>query len=81
MLGFVEQEIRAQAGQFLKNNKRLIEGLEKSLRLLRPETAFQRGFSLTSKNGRIITSAKQLVEGDEILTQLKNGEVRSKVKK
>jgi exodeoxyribonuclease VII large subunit len=50
------------------------------LRTLGPESAFQRGFSITlDGQGRLVRSVEDLAPGDEIRTKLIDGEVRSTV--
>jgi len=50
------------------------------LRALGPESAFQRGFSITlDAQGRLIRSAHELKPGDELRTRFADGETRSRV--
>lgn len=42
-----------------------------------PEAALRRGFSLTRKNGKVVTSARDLSPGDQLKTQLREGTVDS----
>ena len=43
-----------------------------------PESAFERGFSITlDARGKIIRSTRDVAPGDEIRTKLKDGEIRS----
>lgn len=50
------------------------------LRALGPESAFQRGFSITmTKDGKILRSVEEVVESNELVTKLADGEVRSRV--
>ncbi len=50
------------------------------LRTLGPESAFQRGFSITyGPDGRILRSADEVKPGDPLRTRLAAGEVRSRV--
>ena len=52
------------------------------VRALGPESAFQRGFSITlGADGKIITSAASLKPGDELRTKFADGETLSTVKK
>lgn len=81
MLDFIQKEVSAHAFRILENEKMRSENLSNSVELLKPETAFRRGFSLTSKGGKILTSPEQLKEGEQISTQLKKGEIISIVKK
>jgi exodeoxyribonuclease VII large subunit len=58
-----------------------IKGKEESLRLLGPQSVLSRGFSYTlSAEGKVIRSAEDVREGDEILTHLERGVLRSVVK-
>ena len=50
------------------------------LRALGPESAFQRGFSITlDAQGRLVRSAHELKPGDELRTRFADGETRSRV--
>jgi exodeoxyribonuclease VII large subunit len=50
------------------------------LRALGPESAFQRGFSITlDAQGRLVKSAHELKPGDELRTRFADGETRSRV--
>jgi exodeoxyribonuclease VII large subunit len=43
-----------------------------------PESAFERGFSITlDARGKIIRSIKEVAPDDKIRTKLKDGEIRS----
>jgi exodeoxyribonuclease VII large subunit len=61
------------------NNKRL-EFISEKARLLDPANVLKRGFSISSINGKSITTADQLKEGDEIRTQFWKGYSLSTVK-
>jgi len=60
------------------NNVRL-KGLEGTLQLLKPENVLQRGYSITSVNGRILKNSGQAKGNDLIDTQLYEGTLRSRV--
>lgn len=49
------------------------------LELLSPERMFKRGFSITTKNGKLVTSKKGLTVGDELRTEFLDGSIISKV--
>jgi exodeoxyribonuclease VII large subunit len=58
----------------------LLGRLRGMLRTLGPETAFQRGFSITmSEDGKIVTSASALKSGELVRTKFADGEMKSKV--
>jgi exodeoxyribonuclease VII large subunit len=55
--------------------------VEATLSALSPEATLRRGFSITrSADGRVLTSASQVNKGDQIFTQLAEGEIESKVR-
>jgi len=60
-------------------NKTIISGLGKKLELLNPENILRRGYSITSVNGRILMSCKEVKQYDIIDTQLFEGRLRSTV--
>jgi exodeoxyribonuclease VII large subunit len=60
------------------NNVRL-KGLENTLQILMPENVLQRGYSITSVNGRILRSSDELNNDDLVDTRLYRGTFRSKV--
>lgn len=65
--------------QILKLNKNeLIKNIEK-LNILNPAAVLLRGYSSASKNGKIITSVKQLTIGDKISVEFKDGNVLAEV--
>ncbi|MGL4392834.1 MAG: exodeoxyribonuclease VII large subunit, partial [Fusobacteriaceae bacterium] len=47
---------------------------------LNPIRILSSGYSLTEKNGNIIKNTKNLNIGDEIITKLKNGRIKSTIK-
>jgi exodeoxyribonuclease VII large subunit len=86
--------IFSESGLLLKrNNQRLftattnimgvnslkISGLKNKLELLKPENILQRGYSITSINGKILKSTRQIKQYDVIYTQLFEGKLKSRV--
>ncbi|MEM1214960.1 MAG: exodeoxyribonuclease VII large subunit [Bacteroidota bacterium] len=65
--------------QRLRQAQQQLDTLEKQHLLLRLETSLNRGFSLTSKEGQIITTAKDLTSGDTISIRLAQGEAEATV--
>jgi exodeoxyribonuclease VII large subunit len=57
----------------------MLKNLVNTLQLLNPENVLQRGFSITSINGRIIKNSDQVGKDDQIDTQLFEGTLRSRV--
>ena len=67
----------ANAMHFKRERLMQLAGL---LRALGPESAFQRGFSITlDAHGRLVRSAHELKPGDELRTRFADGETRSRV--
>jgi exodeoxyribonuclease VII large subunit len=65
--------------QILMSNKtRLIMNIEK-LDILNPASVLLRGYSSTSRSGKIITSVKQLTIGDKIEVEFKDGSVSAEI--
>ncbi|RYD20138.1 MAG: exodeoxyribonuclease VII large subunit [Verrucomicrobiaceae bacterium] len=57
-----------------------LERLRSMLRALGPESAFQRGFSITlTEDGKLVTSATTLKSGDRLRTKFADGETKSTV--
>ncbi|RYD31385.1 MAG: exodeoxyribonuclease VII large subunit, partial [Verrucomicrobiaceae bacterium] len=57
-----------------------LERLRGMLRALGPESAFQRGFSITlTEDGKLVTSAAALKTGDRLRTKFADGEKTSTV--
>lgn len=80
LLNYIEQEIPKLVGQTFKKETQQIENLEKMVQLLSPETALQRGFSITMQNGKVLRSVKEVEIGAEMLTKLQDGELKSVAK-
>jgi exodeoxyribonuclease VII large subunit len=56
-----------------------VKSLEGTLQLLKPENVLQRGYSITSVNGKTIRDCSQVSEGDVIKTRFNDGAISSKV--
>lgn len=64
----------------LQGAVRQLDQAETFCAALHPEAALRRGFSLTLKNGKVLTSADALAPGDTLETRLREGVVLSVVK-
>lgn len=51
--------------------------IEEKVRLLHPENILKRGFSITRHNGKVVTNVADLKSGDELHTQVYEGELTS----
>ena len=74
------QLIRISKNQLEKEHKN-IEWLEKNKQLVDPITILKRGFSITLKEGKAVTNASCLNEGEKLETILFKGKVTTIVKK
>ena len=79
MLDFVETRLYDLAARRLSEAEKHLTHLEQTVRILSPEFALQRGFTITLKNGKPINSIKDINSGDEIETQFKDGKMKSVV--
>ena len=86
-IAVMRQQAEALTGRLQNHLRRLRERevgrlarVESALLALSPEATLKRGFSITrSADGRVLTSASLVQNGDRILTQLAEGEIESKV--
>lgn len=57
-----------------------VELLEQRLAACNPEAFYRKGYSLLTKDGKIVRSVSELAEGDRITTHLADGKIESVVK-
>ena len=79
-LDHIADTIRSATAQRVAMARLEIERLDSCVEILNPRNTLNRGYALIRKNGKFITSSDQLEPGDEIVTNLKSGTVRSIVK-
>lgn len=65
----------------LQREKHALSATEQFVQMTAPENILKRGYTLTLKNGKIITSARALNEKDRIETLFSDGKITSEVKK
>ena len=76
---------RMRSGLISETNKSLniknsfLDGIKNTLNILDPENVLQRGYTITSLNGRILKKSSLIVPDDLIDTQFSDGTVRSRV--
>jgi exodeoxyribonuclease VII large subunit len=76
----VQTRLENVVGYQLERVKQKLLSLQRSIALLGPEQTLQRGYSITRKpTGEILQRSEDVRPGDEILTRLAEGEVRSRV--
>jgi exodeoxyribonuclease VII large subunit len=76
----VQARLENAAKYQLERAKQRLVSLERSIALLGPEQTLRRGYSITRKtNGEILQRSEDVKPGEEILTRLAEGEVKSRV--
>lgn len=65
--------------QMLTIKNKELENLEEKIRLLHPHNVLKRGYSITRLNGKAVREASEAKDGDELITTLYHGEVKSRV--
>ncbi len=76
----MRRRIGRVTAETLERRAERLARLRELLRALGPESAFQRGFSITlGADGKIVRSAKDLKKGSVLTTKLADGEVTSEV--
>jgi exodeoxyribonuclease VII large subunit len=76
----VQTRLENVATYQLERAKQKLLSLQRSIALLGPEQTLQRGYSITRKPaGEILQRSEDVNPGDEILTRLAEGELRSRV--
>ena len=63
----------------LEHEKRQLDFYDRQIRALDPERLLKLGYSLTYRNGQIVTSAHELLAGDVLETHFAQGKIKSKV--
>jgi exodeoxyribonuclease VII large subunit len=65
----------------LQKMEQALQRQKSMLRALGPESAFDRGFSITmTKDGKLVRSVDAVEPGEALVTKLKDGELQSEVK-
>ena len=77
----IPQRLKTATERMLSQERLRLNFIEKSLSMAGPERILKMGFSITLHNGKAVTSASQLKNGDKIITRLAKGSVESIVEK
>ena len=80
-LNTIPQRLKTASERILSQEQMRLNFIEKSLSMAGPERILKMGFSITLHNGKAVTSATQLKNGDKIVTRLAKGSVESIVEK
>lgn len=68
------------AAHLMQRQQDVLSTLEDKVKLLHPDHILKRGFSITRLNGKAVVDAFTMKSGDELVTQVYQGEVKSVVK-
>ncbi|MCX7651165.1 MAG: exodeoxyribonuclease VII large subunit [Flavobacteriales bacterium] len=75
----LQKQLTKQLSLRFYNARQALDQLEKNVRLLSPEQVLRRGYSITLKGDRALTSADKARSGDRLVTLLYEGQIQSVV--
>lgn len=73
------KNIKQLTTSFLKLKKQQLNIYQKNIKLVSPDYVLGKGYSITTKNGKVVVNSQELSKGDEISTHFAQGSVNSKV--
>ena len=79
-LTYLFQSMKQAGEQRLSLEIMKLTSIEEKIHILSPQNTLKRGYSLTLKNGKAVTSINQVSEDDMITTMLSDGKIISNVK-
>lgn len=79
MLTASEKELKSYTQRLITDRKSTLAVMEKTLNILKPESVVNRGYTITSFNGKIITRKENLRPGDTIDTLFQDGVISSQI--
>ena len=77
---FLLQKLKNSTNHFFIKQQNSLQDFQTKINLLHPENILKRGYSITMKNGKVLRSIDGVLKGDEIVTKLLQGEIKSLVK-
>ncbi|HIE49235.1 MAG TPA: exodeoxyribonuclease VII large subunit, partial [Gammaproteobacteria bacterium] len=79
-LSDLSQNLTFLISQITKEKKSSLLGLSSTLEAVSPLAVLNRGYSiLTTKEGKVVTSEKEVKAGEELIAKLREGEIKTKV--
>lgn len=69
--------IKTSIANSIERQRMMLNTLSDKVQLLSPQNTLNRGYSLTTLNGHVVTSATAVKHGDHIVTTLKDGKINS----
>lgn len=73
--------VKDSAGRLLNNAKNTVLSYAQLVKHLSPETVLKRGYALVYNNGKIVTDARQLTEGDHITAVMATADLQATITK
>jgi exodeoxyribonuclease VII large subunit len=78
-IDYKKQSLLMQAKAFIKTNAAEITNLDRTVKNLDPQNVLRRGYSITTIDGKPVTTADQLKEGMNIHTEVYKGNIVSTI--
>lgn len=75
----LKEKLKTNVQRRLISEEESLINLDKLLQLVSPKNILQKGYTVTTKNGKIVKSASSLKSGDQLSTILADGEIQSTV--
>lgn len=69
--------VKTTIANSLERQRMVLNALSDKVNLLSPQNTLNRGYSLTTLNGHVVTSATAIHSGDRLVTKLKDGNIES----
>ncbi len=76
-----ENTLNNSAKNIIKSNYKKLEFWQKEVEIKNPQNILERGFTLTTANGKVLKSTKELKNIDKIRTYFKDGTIESELLK
>jgi exodeoxyribonuclease VII large subunit len=75
----IKSLLASSARKLIKKEEKRVSTLNNTLEILNPENVIKRGYTITYKNGNIVTSLQNLATGDVIETMFSDGLIKSAI--
>jgi len=79
-LTVLSEKVRKAMGHKVEREKKRVQFMESVMKAYDPVNVLKKGYSITVKEGKVVTTGKQVETGDVLVTYLRDGEITSVVK-
>ncbi len=76
----VQKLLQIYVQQRFRREKDRVDHVESKVDLMKPENILKKGYSISTMNGKLLQSVKQVEKGREMITRLFDGEIKSIIK-